>query len=1037
MSLSDASLRRPVAMACLLIALTFLGANAYRKMGLELMPKTDVPYITILTVWPGASPTDVETDVAKKIEDAVSAVDGLKHVNSFCMENMVQTILEFQLGTDVNVAADDVREKVDQKLPDLPEDAEKPVIQKFNVNAQPVITLALVGDLPVPELYDYADQTLKDQLSVVAGVASVNLVGGAEREVHVLLNRDALAAAGLTTLQVQRALREGVKTIPAGRVQEHGSEYSVRFDAEYGSVKEIGDLQVAGRDGARRYLRDLGRVVLGSEEVRTAVFLDGRPGVGIKVVKKADANTVEVVRKVREATERIGRSLPGGMRLVWITDEGAYIRATVDSTLSNIWQGVLLTAAILFFFLYNVRSTFVVALSMPLTIVASLFFMQLLGYTLNTSTLLAIGLSVGMLVSNSLVVLESVVGKFQESGDSWRAAREGTADVAVAVLASAGTNVVVLLPIGLMGSLVGLFFRPFAVTALLVNALSLFISFTLTPILCAVLLKRSSGDGTGRLARMERSWNGRLGRWSRGYVSLMRHLADHRWIALGALGGVGLLFFLSLSLTSSIGFSFAPEIDKGNIYVKLEYPTRQNLAATVARVREAEERLRGLPGLRHILSTVGKVEGLGDSQEGVYLAQILLNFSDKTERKESVGALTREIRRRLSDYPDAIATVSVPGLIGGQSVPVEMEIRGDDLKELDRIALTVKDRASRIPGFVDPDTTVREGKPELRVRPRRPVLSDLGLAPVDLGIMLRGNLEGIKSGVYKAGTRTYDIRVKLEERPGKDQVEAFPIPLGEGAPTLLSNFASLEERRSPIQINRSDKQRISKITANLGPELPLGTAVHLLEEEVDRGNLLPPGYAIRFRGDYEMMDEAGAAFGEAGLLSVLLTYLALSAIMESFKWPLLILTTVPLGLIGVLWALFATGESMNIFVMLGAVMLVGIVVNNAILVIDRMLVLRREAPALGAREALFRAMEDSFRPVLMVTLAAVLGMLPLALAGGLGSELSNGIGIASAGGILFSALLALFVVPLMYLLFRDFRDRRGSRPGAGSPGSLG
>ena len=289
MSLSDTSLKRPVAMGCLLIALAFLGLNAYRKMGLELMPKVDVPYISILTVWPGASPTDIEIDVAKKIEDAVSGVDGLKHVSSTCMENAVQTSLEFELGTDVDVAANDVREKVDQKLSELPEDVEKPVIQKFNVNAQPVVTLALEGDLPLDELYDYADQSLRDRFSVLAGVAEVKLTGGAKREVHVLLDRETLAAAGLTTLQVEQALREGVRTLPAGRVRQHGAEYSVRYDAEYHSVPDIGSLQVVGRDGARRYLRDLGTVRLGTEERRQAVFLDGKPAVALRIVKKADA----------------------------------------------------------------------------------------------------------------------------------------------------------------------------------------------------------------------------------------------------------------------------------------------------------------------------------------------------------------------------------------------------------------------------------------------------------------------------------------------------------------------------------------------------------------------------------------------------------------------------------------------------------------------------------------------------------------------------------------------------------------------------
>ena len=1023
MSLSDASLKRPVAMGCLLIALAFLGVNAYRKMGLELMPKVDAPYISILTVWPGASPTDIEVDVAKKIEDAVSGVDGLKHVISTCMENAVQTSLEFELGTDVNVAADDVREKVDQKLSELPEDVEKPVIQKFDVNAQPVVTLALVGDLPLDELYDYADQSLRDRFSVLSGVADVKLTGGAKREVHVLLDRDLLAAAGLTSLQVEQALREGVRTLPAGRVREGGAEFSVRYDAEFHSVPDIGSLQVVGRDGARRYIRDLGTVRLGTEERRQAVFLDGRPAVAIRVVKKADANTVVVVDKVRATMEALQKTLPGGTKLTWVSDEGDYIRASVDSTVNNIWQGVLLTAGILFLFLYNLRSTFVVAVSMPLTIIIALFFMQLLGYTLNTSTLLAAGLSVGILVSNSLVVLESVLTHLQRTGDPWRAAREGTADVAVAVLASAGTNVVVMLPIGLMGSMVGLFFRPFALTSVVVNAVSIFISFTLTPILAALVLKPVDEAQDSRLRRLERRWNQGLDRAADLYVGVLRKMLRHKVLTLGVLGGVVVLFVHALSLAPGIGFSFSPDIDKGTIYMKLEFPTRQDLGTTVDRVREAQGLLRGLPGLQHVLATVGVVEGVGENQPGVYLAQIQLNLSDKMDRDQGVAQILEELRRRFRSFPDCIVTASIPGLIGGQNTPVDLEIRGDDLKELDRIALAVRDRAGKTPGFVDLDTSVREGKPELLVRPRRAELADLGTSPLAVGALLRDNLEGVKAATYKSGTKTYDIRVKLEERPGVDQVQAFQIPAGAGHSVALANFASVSERRSPIQIRRSDKMRVSKVNSSLAQGLPLGTAVQTLNREIREGDLLPPGYEARFRGDYERMDEAGAAFGEAALLSILLTFLALSAIMESFKWATLILTTVPLGLVGVLWALALTGTSMSIFVLLGTVMLIGLVVNNAILVIDRFLTIRRTEPGLDQEEGMYKALEESFRPVLMFTAAAVLGMLPLAVASGLGSELTNGIGIASAGGVLMSGLLALFVVPLIYLAYVKVRRR--------------
>ncbi len=1024
MALSSTSLRRPVAMTCLLIALTFLGGNAYRKMGLELMPKVDAPYITVVTVWPGATPKDLETDVAKKIEDAVSAVDGLKHVTSVCLENMVQSVLEFQLGVDVNVVATDVREKIDLKMDEFPDGVEKPIIQKFNVNSSPIVTLALTGDLTLDQMYDYADNTLRDQLSIIPGVANVELLGGAKREVHVLLQRDALGAAGLTSLSVVKALQEGVNSLPSGRLQERGTEYAVRFDAEYQKVEELGGLQVAGKDGARRFIRDLGAVQMGTEERRQAVFLDGVPGIGIRVVKKADANTVEVVNNVQKAVERLNRNFPGGLKLTWVHDDGSYIQASVDSTVGNIWQGVLLTAAILFFFLYNVRSTFVVAISMPLTIVVSLFFLQLLGYTLNTSTLLAIGLSVGILVSNSLVVLESVLTHFHRTGDPWQAARDGSAEVGTAVIASAGTNIVVLLPIGLMGSMVGLFFRPFAFTSLLVNVVSIFISFTLTPILCALLLKATSND-QAFLLRMERWWNGKLQGVAHRYAAFLRKLVRHRWVALGMLGGVVLLFLHAMSLGSAVGFSFAPDLDRGTVYVKLEYPTRLDLETTTRRTAEAEALLKDLPGLTHVFTSIGKVDArIGSAGEGVYLAQLLVKFVGKSERTQTADELVDEMRRRLATLPDTIATVSVPGLVGGQSSPVEVEIRGEDIGELNRLALQFQDMVKEIPGFVDPDTTVRVGKPELRVLPQRAILADMNMAPQDLGLLLRANLEGLKAGTYKSGASTFDIRVKLAGEPGKSQVSEFQLPAGQGSPVILSNFTSIQEQEAPVQITRSDKQRVSKLMADLGPELPLGTAVTLLSQRIDAAALLPPGYDYRFRGDYEIMSEAGAAFAEAGLLAVLLTYLALSAIMESFTWSLLILTTVPLGLVGVLWALYLTGTSMSIFVLLGVVMLVGIVVNNAILVIDRMRLLRDGG--MDPVEAMYQALEDSFRAVVMVTLAAVLGMLPLAVASGLGSELNNGIGIASAGGIAISSLLALFVVPLIFLVGKTFRRKKES-----------
>ncbi|MCC6696316.1 MAG: efflux RND transporter permease subunit [Candidatus Hydrogenedentes bacterium] len=1022
MSLSGASIRRPVAMSCLIIGLTLLGLNAYRKMGVEFMPKVDVPYVTVVTVYPGASPGEIESDVAKRIEDAVVSIDGLKHVSSSCMENVCQTLLEFEIEIDVDVAANDIRDKLDLIANDLPETAETPKVLKYDINAKPIVTLALKGSLSTGELYDYADNTLRDRLSVIQGVADVQVLGGSEQEVQVLLDRAKLAERGLASTNVIQAIQGNVRTIPAGRVRDSGREFNVKFDAEYDTVEELATLEIANLDGARVYLGDVATVSMGSAELRQTAFVDGTPCIGIRVIKKADANAVRVVNRVREEMGGVMAGLPGGMELVWVSDDGAFIESSVDSAISNTFQGVALTALILFLFLYNIRTTLIVTLTMPLTIIISLFFLQYLDYTLNTSTLLALGLSVGILVTNSIVVLESITKRFSEGMSAREAAEKGARDVGLAVLASAGTNIVVLFPIIGMGSIIGRFFRPFAVTMVVVTFVSLFISFTLTPILCAYLLKRS--EKKGLLHRAETVWNAGMGAVSARYAAVLRYFEKRRWAAAGMLVFVVLLLGHALWLASTLGSTFVADSDQGQVFVKLEYPTSYDLEQTTQRVLDVEKMLSTVPGLSHVYTTIGKVEGVvGQSSEGVHLAQILLRFVEKTERAESMPEILSQVREMLTQVPGCIATVNVADIIGGQGSPVELVIAGPDLATLDTIAERAVNRVQTLPGIKDPDSTVRAGKPELRILPLRPVLAELNVPATSLGLALRGNLEGIKAGIYKEGARSYDIRVKFAEEQGKDQVEAFQFPAMPGNPVMLGNFARVEEGYAPVQITRSDKQRIAKLFANLGDKMPLGTAAMEISSILENDVELPAGYSYAFRGEYEIMEEATEAFVEAGIIAVLLTYLTLAGLLESFRQPFIILLTLPLGLIGVVWALYAMDESISMFVLLGAVMLVGIVVNNAILVMEQ--VNQLTAQGIPRHQAMIRASQGAFRPVVMITLAAMLGMLPLAFGTGIGSELRTGIGISSVGGIAISAVLTLVVIPIVYDLFTR-RERGGS-----------
>jgi hydrophobic/amphiphilic exporter-1 (mainly G- bacteria), HAE1 family len=1014
MILSDFAVRRPVAMSCLIIGLTLLGLNAYRKMGLELMPKADIPYITIVTVYPGASPEELETDVAKRIEDAVVSIDGLKHVNSVCMENVCQTMLEFQLEVNVDIAATDVREKLDLIRADLPVDVEDPIIQKFDINAKPIITLALSGDVPLDALYDFADNTLRDRITVIAGVADVQLVGGAKRRVHVELDRARLAARSLNSLDVVHAIQQSVRTVPSGRIRDGGTEYAVKFDADFEQVADLEELEIANENGQRCYLRDIGQVFMATEELRQAAMLDGRPAIAIKVVKKADANAVHVTGAVRSAMDRLNADLPGGMELVWIEDDGTFIEANNQSAWVNVGQGILLTAAILFLFLYNLRALLVVCITMPLTIIIGLFFMQLAGYTLNTSTLIAIGMSVGILVTNSIVVLEAIVKRLNQSGDPRQASRLGAREAFIAVLASAGTNVVVLFPLSVMPTRIGMFIGPLAMTMFLMTVVSLFISFTLTPMLCSLVLKPRDDGDRSLLTRMERGWNRGFDRLVAAYRGLLQFNEHHRWAAVLTLLAVFAMFAHSMWLGGRLGTSAFAESDRGAVYLRLEFPTRYELAETIRRVQQAEARLQNLPELRHVLSSVGKVEAiLGQSSEGVYLAQILLKFSERTERPITIDELMDQVRARMEGFPDAMVSVSQPSMIGGQSNPVELEIYGDRLETLDDLILQVYEIAGAMPGIRDPDTSVRPGKPEIRILPRRAVLSDLGMPAVPLGLTLRANLEGIKAATFKQDARSYDIVVKLAERQGKDQVPAFQLAGTDGHPLVLTNVSRIEQTEMPVQIIRKDKRRIAKLYSQLDERrLPLGMAVSQIGRAVDEQLALPPGYGYGFAGAYEFMAEGQAGLAEAGLLSIVLVILTLAAILESFRQPAIILVTIPLALIGTTWALAVAGESFSIFVIMGIVMMMGIVVNNAILIMDQFNQHVREG--IPRHQAMISASCERFRPIIMITLAAVLGMMPLALGRGIGAESRTGVGIASVGGILISGILTLIVLPILY-----------------------
>lgn len=1027
MFLANASTRRPIAMSCLLIALIGLGLNSYRKLPIENMPAVDIPYVAVITQWVGASPEDIEKDVAKIIEDAVSGIDGLKHIESSCMENVSQVILEFELAVNVDTAAQDVREKLDFVLADLPEDAERPAIMKIDINASPIANIFLSGDAPIDDLYDYADHVIADRFATVPGVGEVQVIGGNEREVWIELDRAALAAAGLTSADIVAALQGGVLSLPGGRIREHGNEYSVRFDAEYRDVADIAKLEVANRDGARLRLSDLGTVRLATEEVRQRAILDGKQGIVLKIVKKAEGNIVELSKEIRKRFDEIQQTLPGGMELTWVSDESTNIRESVNSATSAVIGAILLCALVLFVFLVNIRTTIIVAITMPVTIIISLFAMYLAGQTLNIPTLLAIGLSTGVLVANSIVVLENIVEKFEVMDDRWEAARIGTSEVAVAVLASAGTNVIVMFPIAMMASLAGRMLAPFAITVLIINAMSIFISFTLTPILCAMLLVPASKRKENIFTRFSKRWENGFEGLGHHFTNGLRVIAGKKRYNLPIVLGFILLFFFTMNVGGKrLGFSFSEITDKARIFIRVEFPPYYDLEQTVGRIDGIQTRLQDYSDLVHVLTTAGKAESMsGQASEGVYMGQIELYFSPKTQRAWTIQDRLSEIRALLADETDAMISASIPSdMGGGQSFQIEQDLVGDDLDVLDATTLAIQEVIWEIEGVDHLQTTVRDTKPEIRIVPKRTVLSDLGLSASHLAAIVRGNIAGIEAANYKRGDRTYDIRVKLAEEPGKDQIRQFLLPGMDGRPIPLETVADVIDDRATIQIYRVDKQRTVKILGNLKEGYAMSTIGNEITRRIEEGNLLPFGVAFKSSGMSEMLGEVVADFGEAILLAVFLTLLTLAAILESWSRPALVLLTIPMGLIGVIGALVMGQFAMTIFVLLGMLMLIGVVVNPAILIVDKMA--QHLAEGTCRREAMMTAMTEQFRPVLMVILASSLGMLPMAISRGIGSESRAGIGSASVAGVLIAGLLTMLVLPLIYTLFTGKPNKNGA-----------
>lgn len=1020
MFLSNLSIKRPVLISMIIIGLLFFGLLAYVSLPLNLMPSIDIGVVTVQTVYPGAGPREIEMQVTKKIEDAVSTISGIDYMQSYSMESVSIVVIFFELDVDADIANQEVKDRTAAILNELPEDAGRPVIEKLDFGTEPIMDITLTGDQDLKELREIADKTVKDRLSQIEGVARVEIVGGADREIRVELDNRVVFQNSLSLSQLGQILAINNINMPGGQFEQYDQEYSVRLQGEFSSIQDIETLDIPTPYGNKK-LGQLARIRdTGSDVRERTIYFDLEDNVRndrvvlLKIVPAPDGNTVEIARSVRKALPVIEGSLPAGAGLTIVDDDSVFIEDTVRDTMMNVVMGILLTGLVLLFFLHDLRSTIIVALTMPIAIFSSFTLIKAAGFTQNILTLMGLSTSVGILVTNSVVVLENIFRHKQMGHNRIESADRGTSEIATAVIASTLTNVVVFVPIAMMSGIIGRVLRELALTVAFTTLFSLLVSFTLTPMLASLILPESDKKKHPLGKRLESMFVS----WEKFYQNILSGIFVRKIRGIGVIAAVFLVFVFSIFIGSKVGFEFFPELDEGSVTVEVELPQGYNLNETARMIERIEERVAGYSEVVHILTTLGSLSSL---DRGTNMAKINIKLVDADDRELSSRQMANLFIRELSDIPNAKIRVSAISGAGMSSSPIEFYLRGQDNDILEvykeELLSTIRDTQ----GLVNLTTSSRTGKPEITLIPDRVKIAEAGLSVYDLAFTLRSAIEGIVATTYRELGNEYDIRVVLQEDSVDTPEEIDNIAVvGPNGTYRLAHFASVNFTEGYSTILHRDKFRTIQFSGGNAPGYPLGDVVADIQIGIDRMDM-PPGYEVTWGGDAEMMRESMFEMLKAFLIAVLLLYMLLAAILENLVQPILILITIPLALIGVFLSLFITGITMNMMSMMAIIMLIGIVVNAAILLLDYTNKLRKQGK--DTKTALIQACPTKLKPIIMSTLAIILGMMPMALGiGSAGAEMRKPLGIVSIGGLIVSAVLTLIVIPTLYNLFSRERS---------------
>ncbi len=1025
MWLANTSIKRPVFATMFILALVVLGVVSYPEIGVDLFPKVDFPIINITTTLKGASPEIMDIDVTDKIEESVNTINGVKTITSMSVEGASVVTVEFVLERDIDLAVQDVREKISVIRSKLPTDIDEPMIEKVDPDANPVLWLNLVGKRPIRELSTYADEVLKEKLQRINEVGAIRMYGLRLRQVRIWVDADRMRAYGVAPGDIMQALQRENLELPGGRIESISKEYEVKIKGEFSRVHDFNDLVVTYYNGAPVRIRDIGKAEDGMQEKRTVVRFNGVSAVGLGIQKQSGTNTVEVVNRVKKELENIKKTLPPGMEIGIAFDQSTFINRSINEVQHHLIFGGFLAVLAVFIFLQNVRTTLISAVALPVSVIATFALLRAFGFTFNNMTMLALSLSIGILIDDAIIVIENIHRHIEDGMAPAEAASFATSEIGLAVMATTFAIVAIFLPVAFMKGIIGRFFLQFALTVVFAVLVSLIVSFTLTPMMASIFLKvhEKSAESTpaspSRFAPVFkiRDW------WERGYKrteTLYRGLLD---VSLRHRGLVIFLAFVSVVVSIFVvmvmGKEFVPPEDQSRFIVRLEAPVDYSVDQADEMFSKAENIVKETPEVVSALY----IQGYGRTVQ-INKGILLISLQKKSERKKSQEQIKRELRRKFLEIPGLKGTAEDISLVGGgvRNVPIQYSIRGLDLSSLQSYTRQIVAEFSKLPGIVDVDTSLEAGKPELKVFIDRDKAADLGVSVASIAeavnLLISGEVDVTKYKDEQRGRR-YDVRVRLNaaDRTNPDDLGNIYVRAKDGRLVQLANLVRIQEGGGPSVINRVDRQRAINIFASLEGK-PMGQAIS--ELNAISAKVLPLDYIPKYKGMAETMGESFQYLMFALVLGVVMAYMILAAQFESFLHPVTVLLSMPLSFIGAFGALLLTGKTLSIFSFIGLILLMGLVKKNAILLVDYTNTLRERG--MPKKEAILQAGPVRLRPILMTTFAMVFGMLPVALALGEGAETRSPMGIAVIGGLLTSLFLTLVVVPVAYDLFDDLRE---------------